>query len=336
MRAAVIGLGRMGMRHLQVVQKLEMEVCGVADTSPQALASATAECAVPPSACFADADQMLAAVRPQAVVIATTAPTHAAYVCAAARAGASFILCEKPMATSLAEVQQMRSECDRTGARLAVNHQMRFMPQYTKVKDLIAGEQGPLVSILVAASNFGLAMNASHYFEMFRYMTDTQVESIQAWFETGPLPNPRGPQYQDRSGRLVATGSDGVSMFIDFSRGAGHGIQVIYTCRNAQVIVDELSGDIRQTSRQAEFRSLPTSRYAMPADVECIVVDGADTVEATMKVWSALLSGGSFPDGAAGEHAMACLVAAHLSSETGRAVRITELDTVGHISFPWA
>jgi predicted dehydrogenase len=338
MRAAVVGVGRMGVRHIQVLKKLQMDVSAIADVSPDACSAVSKEFDVPSSGCFEDALEMLRTVRPEAVVISTTAPTHARFTCAAAEAGAQFILCEKPMATSLADVAEMRETCRRNGARLAVNHQMRFMPQYTRVKDLIKGsdDAGPLASIVVAGSNFGLAMNASHYFEMFRYMTDSPVESVQAWLEAGQLSNPRGPRFEDRSGRVLARNANGVSMFIDFSRSAGHGLQVVYICRNAQIVVDELSGDVRMTSRQAEYRDLPTSRYAMPADVQLMVIEGADTLMPTMSVWVSLLEEGSFPDGVVGQHAVACLVAAHISHETGMPTRIGDVGAARSRQFTWA
>jgi predicted dehydrogenase len=55
----------------------------------------------------------------------------------AAEAGASHILVEKPMAISLIECEMVLKVCARHGARLAVNHQMRFMEQYTEPKRIV-------------------------------------------------------------------------------------------------------------------------------------------------------------------------------------------------------
>lgn len=338
LRTAVIGLGRMGVRHLQAVKNLGMDVCGVTDTAQQALDAAQNQHGIAASACFTDALQMLATVRPQALVIATTAPTHAQYVIAAAESGVRYILCEKPMATSLAEADAMMAACARHGSRLAINHQMRFMPQYTRVKVLVgSAELGPLSSILVAGSNFGLAMNASHYFEMYRYISGAQVNSVQAWLEDSQLANPRGPQFDDRSGRLLARSDTGTSMFIDFSAASGWGLQVVYICRHGQIVVDELNGDMRVAARQAEFRGLPTTRYGMPADIQQFTIEPADTIEPTMAVWLALLEGLPCPDGAAGTHALSCLVAAHRSHENGgREQRLDDPQLPRDRCFNWA
>ena len=338
LRVAIVGLGRMGLRHIQAASNLGMVVCGVSDRSEQACATVQANLGLAAEACFPDVRDMLKTARPDALVVATTAPSHAAFVLAAAELGVRYILCEKPMSTSLVDARAMIDACARAGAKLAVNHQMRFMPQYTRVKSLIgSAELGPLSSILVAGSNFGLAMNASHYFEMFRYISDSAVTRVQAWFEEGNLANPRGAEFEDRSGRLLARAETGPAMYIDFSSASGWGLQVIYICRHGQIVVDELNGDMRVAARQAEFRDLPTTRYGMPADVQQLSIEPADTVVPTMAVWSAMLDGMPFPDSEAGLHALSCLVAAHTSHDAGgREVRLDAPALPRARTFNWA
>lgn len=338
LRVAVIGLGRMGVRHIQAARNLGMDVCGVADITEQALEAAQSMFDLDESGSFSDAYEMLRCVRPHALVIATTAPSHAAFVITATELGVRYILCEKPMATSLSEADAMINACKSAGTALAINHQMRFMPQYTRVKALIGSDElGPLVSILVSGSNFGLAMNASHYFEMFRYMSDMSVTTVQAWFEDVQLTNPRGPEFEDRSGRLLARSDGGPSMYIDFSAAAGYGLQVVYICRLGQIMVDELNGDMRVIARKREYRELPTTRYGMPADVRQVTIEPADTVVPTMELWSALLKARPCPDAAAGMHALTCLVAAHISHEAGgREVRLDGQMLPRDRKFKWA
>ena len=63
MRTAVIGLGRMGLRHLRVVRSCGFTIVGAADPRPDARAAAAA-LGVDPSVLFEDADGLLAAVTP--------------------------------------------------------------------------------------------------------------------------------------------------------------------------------------------------------------------------------------------------------------------------------
>lgn len=338
LRVAVVGLGRMGLRHLEAVHGLGMEVVGLADLSAETISTAAATVGAPEEVGFTDAVSMLQAVRPEAVTVATTAPSHASLVLAAVETGARFILCEKPLAASLEEVDRMSRACAAAGVVLAVNHQMRFMPNYTRVKELIGSEEfGPLASMIVAGSNFGLAMNASHYFEAFRWLTGSPVASVAAQFEPEPLTNPRGPEFDDRSGRLMAVGAGGEGLYIDFSAHSGWGLQVVYVCRNGQIVVDELNGEVRVAARQTPFRDLPTTRYAMPVNIRVETIPPAETVESTKAVWRAMLAGRGYPDLEVGAHAMSCLVAAHLSNrESGRPVSTDLPEAARHERFAWA
>lgn len=338
MRFAIVGLGRMGRRHIEVARRLGMEICGLVDLSQASIDATRHELSLVDVPGFVDAGEMLEQVRPHALVIATTAPSHAGLTIAAAHAGVKYILCEKPMGVSIRECQRMMEVCAERQSVLTINHQMRFMSHYSEVKALISeGEIGPLSSILVAGSNFGLAMNASHYFEMFRYMTGREVDKIQAWFDEAIVPNPRGPQFEDRGGRLLARCDGGASMYIDFAVSSGHGLHTTYICRNGQIAVDELAGDMVVTMREAQYRAEPTTRYGMPANKQVHQIPPADTVVPTMRVWEALVAGEDYPDGSVGLHALRCLVAAHVSNESaGAAVRLEALAEFEERIFPWA
>ncbi len=325
MKICVIGVGRMGRRHIAAARSAGFTLAGVFDQSPEAIVTTFAECDVDKAIVFDQAEGMLDAVRPDAVVVSTTAPSHCQYVCAAAAAGARYILCEKPMASSLEECDRMIAACRAVGAKLAVNHQMRFMEQYTNIKGLIdAAEFGGLRSMVVTAGNFGLAMNGSHYFEAFRYLTGESIAQISAWFDPSNVPNPRGSQYVDCSGQLRGATASGVRLLMELGGDLGHGIEVVYACRHGQILVDELAGHVRAIHRQAEYRDLPTTRYGMPADEFQRKIAQAEVTGPTLALWKAMLAEGSYPDGDSGRHAVAALVAANISGESdGRAVALT-------------
>jgi predicted dehydrogenase len=266
MKAALIGLGRMGLRHLDNLLALKLDVVGVSDPYDQARAAAKDKAVLSDGALFVDATEMITQSRPEVLIIATTAPAHAELTCLAAENGVKAILCEKPMATSLADAQRMIDTCAKSGTKLAINHQMRFMDQYTIPKAMLDSEQfGGVTSIHVSAGNFGLAMNGSHYFEMFRYMAGEPAAEVQAWFSADRVPNPRGPQFEDRAGSVRLVTASDVRFTLDASSDQGHGVRVSYTARHGQIFVDELGGKMNWTVRQAEHREMPTTRYGRKA-----------------------------------------------------------------------
>jgi predicted dehydrogenase len=91
-------------------------------------------------AVYTTADQLIQAV--DVVCICSPTPNHKDHVMDAARAGKP-IFCEKPLARTVADAEQIVKFCERQDARLFVGHVLRFFPQYIQVKRLIdAGEIG--------------------------------------------------------------------------------------------------------------------------------------------------------------------------------------------------
>jgi predicted dehydrogenase len=337
MKVNLIGAGRMGLRHAAAVRQLGWSVVGVADVNTDAVAHVAADYGLSPAACFADASTMLREAPADFVIVATTAPSHCHLTCLAAETGAAYIVCEKPMAVSLGECGRMREVCERHRAVLAVNHPMRFMEQYVTPKALLDSEDfGGVTSISVVAGNFGMAMNATHYFEMFRFMTGERPHEVTAWFDDTAVPNPRGSQFSDRSGQVRVTTAGGRRLTLDAGADQGHGLRVVYGARYGQIAVDELAGTVHMTARRPEDRPLPTTRYAMPSLDSTRTIAPADVLAATCAVLRATAAGLGFPTGEDGELAVATLVAAYESDQAGHtAVRVGS-GAFRDREFPWA
>jgi predicted dehydrogenase len=86
---------------------------------------------------YPSVEQMLAAGTPDLVSVCVWHRLHAPITIAAAEAGARAVICEKPMATSMAEVDAMIAACDRAGTRLLVSHQRRFTPGWERACELV-------------------------------------------------------------------------------------------------------------------------------------------------------------------------------------------------------
>lgn len=89
-----------------------------------------------------------------AVYIATTNERHRAETVAAAQAGIH-VLCEKPLATSLADAQAMVAACDKAGVVMATNHHLRNSATFGAMRDLIkAGRIGRPLSARVVHAGY--------------------------------------------------------------------------------------------------------------------------------------------------------------------------------------
>lgn len=334
----MIGAGRMGRRHIEVVRSLGLELAGICDHSSKALAEVGAEYDIPKDRRFQSAAALLTETHPQCVIIATTASSHCAYSCDAAEAGAPFILCEKPMAVSLAQCDQMIATCRRVGARLAVNHQMRFMDKYTEPKAIVSSEAfGGLSSVTIVAGNVGMAMLGTHHFEMFRYMTDEPPLEVTAWFSPERVPHPRGAEFEDRAGEVRVTTRSGRRLHLEVGADQGHGVAAVYAGRYGRLFVDELAGTMHQTVREAKYRDLPTTQYGAPAiDTVRTIRPSADLLAPSRALLQALLDDGGAPTGEDARQAVAVLVAAHVSDENGHVPIKVDDQLPRDRVFPWA
>ena len=83
----------------------------------------------------------------EAVYVATPNHLHRPIVEAAARAG-KHVLCEKPMATSLADAEAMVAACRENGVRYATAFDQRFQARHRRLRELVrAGRLGEITAV---------------------------------------------------------------------------------------------------------------------------------------------------------------------------------------------
>ncbi len=328
----------MGRRHIQIVRDLGLELAGVCDSDPKSLETVREELGVSAERCFSDAMTLLGKARPECVIVATTAPSHCNLVCRSAEKGARYILCEKPMATSLDECDQMIQACRAHQTKLAINHQMRFMQQYTEAKRLVNLDSfGGLRSVSVIAGNIGMAMNGTHFFEMFRYLTNETPLEVTAWFSPEKVPNLRGPQFEDQAGCVRFTTSSGKRFYMEVGADLGHGTKVIYAGPYGQMVVDELAGLMSLSLREEPQRELPTTRYATPSVEKSLKIRPAEMLDPSKAVLEALINDRNAPTGEDGRQTVSILVAAYVSHENGHVpVAFEPTKLPRKRVFPWA
>lgn len=336
----LIGAGRMGMAHLKAAQNIGLTPAAICDMSdPNRAKAAAAAGDLPTERQYADAATMLAAhPRADLVIIATTADSHRALVEQAAASGAKHILCEKPMATSVADCDAMIAACEKSGTKLAINHQMRFMAQYTVVRDeLSTGNFGALASMTATGGCYGLAMNGSHYCEAFSWLTGSPIVSATAWFSGEPFNNPRGPNFFDQAGEVRFQSADGRRLILNIGHDQGHGMTAMYATRFGHLFVDEFEGVCYATSRKLEHQAMPVTRYGMPWERRELKFAQADNVGPTEAVMRALLEGEDYPSGQDGRNVVAALAAAYKSAASGSCpVNVADLGADARRQFPWA
>lgn len=137
MKIAVIGAGGMGRIHAEAHRSNPaVRLTGIADADPAAAAGLAAQTDARP---YPTLEALLEAEQPDVVDICLPTPLHKAYVLKAAASG-KHVICEKPLAGSIADAEEMIEACEKAGVRLFVGHVLRFFPEYAKAREAILSE----------------------------------------------------------------------------------------------------------------------------------------------------------------------------------------------------
>ena len=153
-RVAIVGCGEWGPNHIRNFAALHnAQLVAVVDSRAERLERAAA--IVPGVAVFHRATDMLAAVRPDVVVVATPTETHTALVRESLEAGAH-VLCEKPLCANARDAEALLRLADERGRRLAVGHVFLFNHGILKLKQILDRRQlGRLMYLSSRRTNLG-------------------------------------------------------------------------------------------------------------------------------------------------------------------------------------
>ncbi len=205
-----------------------------------------------------DHREMLRQEKPDVVAICTWPSSHAAIAADCAAAGVRGILCEKPMAVSPQECDQMIEACQEAGVFLGIGHHYRFQPSIWAARDLIAaGALGGILQIK-SVSKDGLSNNASHFIDAARFLLgDPEPEWAMGQVE----------RLTDRYERAVPI-EDCALGVIGFGGGVRLLIESDLSADTSHLLVVGERGAIRIESAQAQlqdpeggWREIPSSNH---------------------------------------------------------------------------
>ena len=149
---------------------------------------------------YEDVRQMLDEEALDIVSICTWHKLHAPMTIAACARKPKAVLCEKPMATSLGDCDDMLIAARRNQVKLAIAHQRRFNPAWTLAKELVAAGAIGEVRQVNARGGQGLLNDCSHLLDMMRYvMGDPQAVWVMGNIERKTERFERDIPIEDRS-----------------------------------------------------------------------------------------------------------------------------------------
>lgn len=139
-RVGIVGGGFMAEVHSRAARAAGADIIGVASSSSASARGAAARLAVP--AYFDSVDALLESAEVDFVHICTPNETHERFALAALKAG-KHVICEKPLATSVAASRQLMEEAAAVGTVAAVPFIYRFHPMVREARARVrAGQLG--------------------------------------------------------------------------------------------------------------------------------------------------------------------------------------------------
>jgi inositol 2-dehydrogenase len=206
----VLGVGEMGKRHAENLRHLvpQARLVAVADVAASRARQVAAELEIEHS--FGSLEEMLENRDVDAVVIATPDKFHPQAIRVAAAAGKD-ILCEKPLATNLADARAALDSVAKAGVRLQIGFMRRYDPAYSAaMKRVEGGEIGepvifksigrdkdapPLAAYQSNVNGMLFYNNTIHDFDLARWLMRDEVVETHAY--TTVAVRPEVAQYGD-------------------------------------------------------------------------------------------------------------------------------------------
>jgi len=119
-------------------------------------------------------------------VICSPTKTHFKYLSTLLRFGTPLIVCEKPVCSTMAEVQKLKLLKKQSVSRVVLNYTRRFQPSYAKLKKRFA-QQMDAESVRAISLRYqrGFLNNASHALDLIQFLTswnilDAKIHSSQS------------------------------------------------------------------------------------------------------------------------------------------------------------
>ncbi len=218
-RVGIVGAGGMGRDQCAALARTpDVELVAVADLRPEALDRLAKQVQLPWTRFYRDAAELLEKETPDVLSVATTAPSHVALARMAIEAGVRRVVVEKPLSTSVASARELADLAEQAGALVAVDHGRRWSPEYRSIRAYVGrGHIGSIRHISVSGGPGGMGMTGTHFFDLARFLTGTEAEWVTGHLRESGRPNPRGHQFHDPEGYVLAGLRGGIRLFVDLS-----------------------------------------------------------------------------------------------------------------------
>ncbi|MFB6184504.1 MAG: Gfo/Idh/MocA family protein [Haloarculaceae archaeon] len=162
----------------------DVEVVAVADVDAEKLRRFGDAWDIPDDGLYESHAAMLAEEDLDVVSVCTPSFLHHDHVLDAARSAADpdVVWCEKPIASSVAEAEEMIEVCAETDTELLINHSFRFTEKLQRLRDLVV-EEDVLGDVRAVTSQYRMELlrNSTHVLDTLVYLLDAAPHAISGY-----------------------------------------------------------------------------------------------------------------------------------------------------------
>lgn len=247
-RVGIIGCGSIANLHADSYRSVEaIEVAAIADPVEEALDEFGARHNIKNR--YHDAREMLDKENLGIVIVTTWPKLHVAMTAAACARKPYAVICEKPMAATLGECDEMLTVASRYNVKLAIGHQRRFNSAWTTARDLIAGGAIGEPRQIVCKGGQGLLNDCSHLIDMMRYvLSDPDASWVIGNVERKTERYERDIPIEDRSAGIIGFDNGCVGLLLQEIAGPNEYGGLIY---GTDGIIDLTEARVRVLNSQA-------------------------------------------------------------------------------------
>ena len=225
--------------------------------------------------------------------VATPDHLHGQIVVDAAEAGVRGILCEKPIATTLADADRMIEACERHGVAMSVDYFRRYRPHWNGA--LAELGDGPLGAVRRIVGNYGghrsmLFRNGSHLVDAVCWYAGGEPEWVvgaldEEHHEYGPRyagDGGRDPAF-DPGGSALVQFDNGVRAFINISKRTATELELDVFAEEGRLRINNQSAEV--WTPIPDFMPLTLTHRTLPVpmtqrvDTPAAIADLIDAVE---------------------------------------------------------
>jgi predicted dehydrogenase len=271
-------------------------------------------------AIFETHEDMLAKEDLDVVTIATTGRFHAAITHDVCVRGVRGIYCEKPMACSLADADQMIADCAASGTILTIGHERRWMEQITRVRSAIKeGAIGRPTHGYTYWATGRVGSNGSHFIDAINVMLDSNRVEDHPTYRTRLTDDPGAMGF--------VTYADGFRMAVDCMNDVLLPYTYMFCGTKGRLDLEEIAWRVDYCARDEDTRShrdawkVPQRREFPPLPE---YVDGVAEQAGYRELLDCIETGKRpVSSGEDGRSALETIVAFHRSADAGmRPIRL--------------